>query len=74
MLRKATSSPVPWFWMPMWPDVSDRTGSVLVKSLIFTPFRNTCSRSPSTSSSYVFHSPGGLSAASRAAWSAALNP
>src|SRR5256885_7113867 len=51
MLRKDTSSPVPWFWIPMKPSASDRAGSVLVKSLILTPFRNTCRFSPCTSSS-----------------------
>ncbi|RGC66088.1 hypothetical protein C5N14_25395 [Micromonospora sp. MW-13] len=50
MLRNAASSPVPWFWMPTWP-ASERAGSVLVKSLIFTPLSRTWSRSPSTNSS-----------------------
>ena len=74
MLRKATSSPSPWFCRPMCPCRRLRAGSVFVKSLIFRPFRNSSSRSPVTRISYVFQLPGGLSAASRAARSADLNP
>src|SRR5689334_10871109 len=42
MFRNDTSSPSPWFWMPMCPEARERTGSVLVKSFTLAPFRNTC--------------------------------
>ncbi len=49
-LRNEAVSPLPWFWMPMYPSRL-RFGSVLVKSLISEPFRYTRIRWPSTSSS-----------------------
>ena len=51
MLRNQTSSPLPWFCSPMCDGVTIRSGAVLVKSLISTPFRKMRTRLPSTRSS-----------------------